>query len=186
MSIYTRKGDSGNTRLFSGEQVSKDDLRVQTYGTLDEFQAQLGLARSFIQDGELNCMVYAIQQDVSAACAELASNPETFSRLKRRVGRADAGKLEKQIDALVADYGLPHGFVIPGRATDSAAMHVARTVCRRSERLLVMLNREVPEFDELLVYFNRLSDLLFVLAWALEVMHVVRDVAAEAVKEGAK
>jgi ATP:cob(I)alamin adenosyltransferase len=186
MSIYTRKGDKGSTRLFSGEEVSKDDLRVQTYGTLDEFQAQLGLARSLMHDAELACTVYSIQQDVSSACTELASNPETLSRLKRRIGRDDATKLEKHIDALVAAYGLPHGFIIPGRSPDSAAMHVARTVCRRGERLIVMLNREVQEFDELLVYFNRLSDFLFVLAWSLEVIYVVNNVACEVAKDGAK
>jgi len=186
MSIYTRKGDSGNTRLFSGEAVTKDDLRVQTYGTLDEFQAQLGMARALIEDEALGSIVYGIQQDVSSACAELASNPETFSRLKRRIGGEDAAKLEKQIDALIAAYGLPHGFVIPGRAPDSAAVHVARTVCRRGERLIVMLNREVKEFDELLVYFNRLSDFLFVLAWSLEVMFVVKNVTREVTKDGSK
>ena len=186
MNIYTRKGDSGNTRLFSGEQVSKDDLRVQTYGTLDEFQAQLGMARSLMQDQELASIVYGIQQDISAACAELASNPETFSRLARRIGLDDAAKLERHIDALVATYGLPHGFVIPGRSRDSAAVHVARTVCRRGERLIVMLNREVKEFDDLLVYFNRLSDFLFVLAWSLEVIWVVKNVTGEVIKDGSK
>jgi cob(I)alamin adenosyltransferase len=186
MKIYTRKGDSGNTRLFSGEQVTKDDLRVQTYGTLDEFQAQLGMARAFIRDPSLNCILYNIEADVSTACAELASNPETFSGLKRRIGKADADKLEKQIDALIESYGLPKGFIIPGRAPDSAAAHVARTVCRRAERMLVMLNREVPEFDNLLIYINRLSDFLFVLAWSLEVMFVVESVTAEVVKDGLK
>jgi ATP:cob(I)alamin adenosyltransferase len=186
MSIYTRKGDSGGTRLFSGEAVSKDDLRVQTYGTLDEFQAQLGMARSLMHDEELGCIVYGIQQDISAACAELASNPETFSRLKRRIGREDTAKLEKHIDALAAAYGLPTRFIVPGRSPDSAAMHVARTVCRRGERMIVMLNREVKEFDELLMYFNRLSDFLFTLAWSLEVMYVVDHVASEVAKDGAR
>jgi ATP:cob(I)alamin adenosyltransferase len=186
MNIYTRKGDSGNTRLFTGEQVTKDDMRVQTYGTLDEFQAQLGMARSLMQDQKLACIVYGIQQDISSACAELASNPETFSRLKRRVGQKEAAELEKHIDALVAAYGLPDGFIIPGRSSESAAVHVARTVCRRGERLIVMLNREVKEFDDLLVYFNRLSDFLFVLAWSLEVVCVVRNVACEVMKDNAK
>jgi ATP:cob(I)alamin adenosyltransferase len=180
MNIYTRKGDSGNTRLFTGEQVTKDDLRVQTYGTLDEFQAQLGMARSLMQDQKLACIVYGIQQDISSACAELASNPETFSRLKRRVGQKEAAELEKHIDALVAAYGLPDGFIIPGRSSESAAVHVARTVCRRGERLIV------KEFDDLLVYFNRLSDFLFVLAWSLEVVCVVRNVACEVMKDNAK
>mgnify|MGYP003623058290 CR=1 FL=1 len=186
MKIYTRKGDTGNTRLFSGEQVTKDDLRVQTYGTFDECQAQLGMARALIQDAELRCIVYGIQQDISSACAELASNPMTFSRLKRRIGGEDAAKLEKNIDALIATYGLPDGFVVPGRSADSAAVHVARTVCRRGERMLVMLNREIKEFDGLLVYFNRLSDFLFALAWSLEVIFVVKNVTSEVIKDGSK
>lgn len=186
MSIYTRKGDRGSTRLFSGETVSKDDLRVQCYGTLDELQAQLGMARAFMRDPELSCSVYGIQQDLSVACTELASSSESLSRLKRRIEQENTAKLEKQIDALVAEYGLPHRFIVPGRSPDSAAVHVARTVCRRAERLIVMLNREAKQFDELLTYFNRLSDFLFVLSWSLEVSFVVDSVANELAKDGAK
>ncbi|MGC9158014.1 MAG: cob(I)yrinic acid a,c-diamide adenosyltransferase [Terracidiphilus sp.] len=184
MNIYTRKGDTGNTRLLSGEVVSKDDLRVQAYGTLDECQAQLGMARSLMRDEDLACIVYGIQQDLSSACTELASNPKTFANLKRRIGKNEAAQLEKQIDNLVATYGLPKGFIIPGRSSDSAAVHVARTVCRRGERLIVMLNREVKEFDDLLIYINRLSDFLFVLAWSLEVISVVRNVTTEVMQGG--
>jgi ATP:cob(I)alamin adenosyltransferase len=94
--------------------------------------------------------------------------------------------LESYIDSFTARFPLPRYFILPGRSTDSASLHIARTVCRRAERLIVRVNRELGSYDEALVYFNRLSDLLFVLAWSLEVMAVVdnvaRDVLADALK----
>ena len=171
--IYTRKGDLGETKLFSGEKVAKDDLRLETYGTFDELQAQLGMARALIRDDSIACIVYEIQQDISAACAELASNPEVRAKLKRHITKDDVTKLEKWIDSFTATYGLPSGFIIPGRSPESAAMHVSRTVCRRGERSLVKLNRQGGGYEDLLVYFNRLSDLCFTLGWSLEVRHVV-------------
>ena len=177
--IYTRQGDLGQTSLFGGEKVSKDDLRVQTYGTLDELQAQLGMARSLVRDESIRCIIFDIQQDISTACAELASDPVGVTRLKNHLGAAETTELERRIDALTATYGQPKGFIVPGRSSDSAAVHVARTVCRRGERMIVMVNRETKRFDELITYVNRLSDFLFVLAWSLEVMHVVENAVHE-------
>lgn len=179
--IFTRNGDRGETRLLSGETAPKDDLRVQTYGTLDELQAHLGMARALIQEDSVRTIIFDIQGDVSAACSELASSPEGLSRLKRRMGPADSVKLESCIEAYTASYGLPIGFVVPGGSPDSAALHVARTVCRRCERLIVTMNRQVGVYDELVVYFNRLSDLLFVLAWVMEVMFVVKNVVHQVI-----
>ncbi len=180
--IYTRKGDLGETRLFSGEKVSKDDLRLETYGTLDELQAQLGMSRALVREKSLQAMILDIQKDISAACSELASNPEVRIKLKRHIGQSEAQRLERQIDELTSAYGLPGGFIYPGRSVDSAALHIARTICRRAERLLVALNRQVPEFSELIVYFNRLSDLLFVIGWSLEVRSAVESAVQEVVK----
>jgi cob(I)alamin adenosyltransferase len=180
--IYTRKGDRGDTRLFSGETVSKNDLRVQAYGTLDELQAQLGMVRALVRHEAMQETVLRIQRELSVACTELASGAETVARLKRRIGKEDAGVLEKDIDGLVATYGLPQGFVVPGRSLDSAAAHVARTVCRRAERLVVEINREQHLFDDVSVYLNRLSDFLFALAWSLEVVCVVERVVTEVVE----
>ena len=177
--IYTRKGDRGETGLSGGARVSKDDPRVQTYGTLDELQAQLGLARAFIHDPDINRLVFEIEQEISVACAQLASDPVDFPRLRRKLGDDEIGRMERKIDDLVAVYGLPGGFIIPGRAPDSAAAHVARTVCRRAERMVVALNREMPVFDNLCGYLNRLSDLLFALAWSLEVIAVAEAAARE-------
>jgi cob(I)alamin adenosyltransferase len=124
-------------------------------------------------------MLFGIQQDLSVACAQLASTPEASSRLGRRIVGEDASRLEQFIDTLVATYGLPNGFIVPGRSVDSAAAHVARTVCRRAERLVVQLNRESTLFDDICKYLNRLSDFLFALAWSLEVCFVIESVVRE-------
>lgn len=175
--IYTRKGDHGQTSLFSGEKVSKADFRVQCYGTLDECQAHLGMARALICDDAFGRLIFSVQQDLSAACAELASSAEAAARLPRHIGETDVARLEAEIDGLVARHGLPAGFIVPGRTPDSAALHVARTVCRRAERLLVGLTAEDDRFATIGVYLNRLSDFLFALAWSAEVVAVVREVA---------
>ena len=184
--IYTRRGDLGMSTLFSGEKVFKDDIRLEAYGALDELQAQLGMARALTHNEEVRPVLADIQRDISAACSELASNAEVRARLARHLGPDDIKRLESCIDSFTARFPLPKHFILPGRTTDSAALHVARTVCRRAERHIVVVNREQGGYDEILVYFNRLSDLLFVLAWSLEVMAVVDDVARELVASALK
>ena len=174
--IYTRTGDLGQTRLLSGESVGKDDLRVNTYGTLDELQSHLGMARALETDPEAASLLYAIQKDLFVAGAELASTPGNLSRLKRRISREDTAGLESKIDRLTGIFGLPKAFVIPGASQASAALHIARSVCRRVERSIVQLQKTSRNYQELIVYFNRLSDLLFVMAWASSVRGVVEDV----------
>jgi cob(I)alamin adenosyltransferase len=177
MKIYTRQGDQGQTRLLSGDTVEKDDPRVKTYGALDEFQSHLGFARSLIRVKSMASRLNQIQDDIFVASSELASTPKTLSQLKKRITPEDVKRLETWIDEYTATYGLPDGFVVPGNASDSAAVHVARSVCRRCERLIVMLKRQHDFGGKVLVtYFNRLSDLLFVLAWALEIRSVISKV----------
>lgn len=184
--IFTRRGDRGETRLLSGETAPKDDLRVQTYGALDELQAHLGMARALIREDSVLATIFDIQQDISTACSELASTPSGLSRLELRIGPGDTARLESCIDAYTASYGLPTGFVVPGRSPDSAALHIARTVCRRCERMIVTLNRQVGAYDEQVIYFNRLSDLLFVLAWVMEVTSVVENVVHQVINHTSK
>lgn len=179
--IYTRRGDQGQTRLRSGERVSKDDARVQTYGALDELQAQLGMALSLTRYKSVRSLLRALQEDIIVASAELASSPEAALQLERRIGRGDAVRLEQWIDELTASYSLPNRFVRPGKSTDSAAVHVARAVSRRCERSIVMLNRQSGGYDDLLVYFNRLSDFLFVVAWCLEVNAVLEEIVSQSI-----
>ena len=171
--IYTRKGDRGETSLLSGDVVFKDDARVRTYGAVDELQCHLGMARAWTGDGRVAEIVQDVQRDLFAACSELASSPAELGRLQRRLAAGDAAKLEAWIDETVESYSTPKGFVVPGRSRDSAALHVARAVCRRCERLIVALDRKDRVHGELVRYFNRLSDLLFVLAWRLEVNAVI-------------
>lgn len=174
--IYTRFGDRGQTKLLSGETVSKDDLRVNTYGALDELQSHLGMARSLMSETVLMSMLYSIQKDLFVAGSELASSPWNLSRLTRRLTKRDAAALEVKIDQLTDSVGLPGSFVIPGASPGSAALHVARSVCRRLERLIVQLNRTARNYQDLIIYFNRLSDLLFVMAWSAAVTAVVERV----------
>jgi cob(I)alamin adenosyltransferase len=179
--IYTKKGDLGLTSLFSGEKVAKDDFRLQAYGALDELQAQLGMARALTKNQELGPILIEIQRDISAACAELASNSDVRARLSRHIEQSDTERLETCIDSFTSRCPLPKRFIIPGRTPDSAALHLARTICRRAERHIVAVNRELGGYDEILVYFNRLSDLLFVLGWSMEVMAVVDDAVQEVI-----
>jgi len=166
--IYTRRGDQGMTRLLSGERVSKDDPRPKAYGAVDELQSCLGLARALILQPEVRSILYDVQQDLFSAGAALASSHNSAIGRSREIGKTDIAKLENWIDDTTAVCGLPNHFVIPGNTADSAAVHVARAVCRRCERLIVMLNHNHDHFTPLVGYFNRLSDLLFVLAWRLE------------------
>jgi len=184
--IYTGIGDKGETRLLSGETVAKDDNRVKTYGSLDEFQSYLGMARSLIRQESIQSVLYTIQKDIFVANSELASTPKGLTGLKRRLGKKDISKLEVWIDEFAELYGLPRHFVVPGQSQDSAALHIARAICRRCERLIIMLNRATGDYDELVVYFNRLSDLLFVLAWLMEIRAIVEDVVCDLVESEAK
>ena len=174
--FYTRQGDGGQTRLLSGETLQKDDLRVNTYGALDELASHLGMARALIREFDFRDILYSIQKDVSTACSELASTPGAVSRLKRRLGREDVKKIENWIDGLVNRFGLPRNFRVAGESPDSAALHIARSVCRRGERRIVTLNRLKEVHANLLAYFNRLGDLLFIMAWAMELKAVTRKV----------
>ncbi|MEK7375478.1 MAG: cob(I)yrinic acid a,c-diamide adenosyltransferase [Thermodesulfobacteriota bacterium] len=177
--IYTRFGDRGQTKLLSGETVEKDDLRVNTYGALDELQSHLGMARSLIQEESVRSILRAIQKDLFVAGAELASTPERISQLGNRITTKDVNKLEDWIDQMTDRFGMPDGFIITGYFPESAALHLARSVCRRIERLIVSLNRSTGTYEELIVYINRLSDLLFVLAWSTAVAVAIKKVLDE-------
>ncbi|MBM9512618.1 cob(I)yrinic acid a,c-diamide adenosyltransferase [Desulfogranum marinum] len=182
--VYTRGGDRGSTSLLSGGRVPKDDLRVEAYGALDELQAHLGVARSLMKGDTFADVIYEVQEDISTAGAELSCAGK-LDNLKVRLTTNDVEKIEQWIDNYTAIYKLPQRFVVPGESRSSAAVHVARTVCRRSERLIVGLDREVGGLDTLLQYFNRLSDLLFTIAWGLEVETVIADTVLQTlVKEG--
>jgi cob(I)alamin adenosyltransferase len=161
--IYTRTGDQGQTGLLGGERVSKADARVEVGGSLDETNAALGLARALGLPERVDAVIGRVQTQLLAAGAEVATVPPARSRI-RELGRDDVAWLEATIDAHQLELESLSGFVVPGGTPGGAALHFARTVCRRAERALVAAGGGAIEGSYLLVYLNRLSDLLFVLA----------------------
>jgi cob(I)alamin adenosyltransferase len=163
--IYTRTGDKGTTALADGQRRSKADLRVETYGTVDETNACIGMARLHSQ-GSLDAMLGAIQNDLFDLGADLATppTPEPLPYEPLRIVASQVERLERDIDALNAAIPPLKSFVLPGGSPAAAALHLARTVCRRAERHAVALAEAEPVNPAALAYLNRLSDLLFILA----------------------
>ena len=164
--IYTKTGDAGETSLGNGTRVGKDDLRVTAYGGVDELNAVLGLLAAHHPDAPETPLIRTIQNDLfdvgADLCVPQASEEAPGKRL--RVRPEQIARLEAAIDRLNADLKPLHSFVLPGGRPAAAWCHLARTVCRRAERDVVMLARQEPVNPEVVVYLNRLSDLLFVLA----------------------
>jgi cob(I)alamin adenosyltransferase len=167
LKIYTRTGDEGDTALFGGGRVPKDDKRVEAYGDVDELNASLGLARSIEMMPRIDEVLVPVQRDLFAIGALLATPDRDRMREQLSKARVDAeriAELEHAIDDCERELEPLRSFILPGGTPKAAALHVARTVCRRAERRVVTLAHEV-ELPELVVqYLNRLSDLLFMLA----------------------
>lgn len=171
--IYTKTGDDGTTALGSGERRPKHDLRVAAYGTVDEANACVGLVRvhTLTENPDVDAMLANIQNDLFDLGADLAT-PDTGEKLDYeplRVTANQVDRLEADIDALNKSLQPLRSFVLPGGSPASAALHLARTVARRAERLIVQLTEtpEEPVSEEAVKYMNRLSDFLFVCARSL-------------------
>ena len=165
--IYTRTGDDGTTGLAAGPRRRKDDLRVEAYGTVDEANAAIGLARlSTTDDVELDRTLSAIQNDLFDLGADLSTPPsdKPLGYEPLRIVEAQVDRLEREIDSLNADLAPLRSFVLPGGTPAAAALHLARTIARRAERLMVALAAQEPVGAPALKYVNRLSDFLFVAA----------------------
>ncbi len=167
--IYTRTGDDGTTGLVSGPRREKFDLRVEAYGTIDETNATVGMARLHTAGlAPLDAMLLRIQNDLFDLGADLATpddgKPPEYEPL--RIVAAQATRLEEEIDALNANLSPLKSFVLPGGSPAAAYLHLARTVSRRAERQMVELSRQEPVSAAALTYVNRLSDFLFVAARA--------------------
>jgi cob(I)alamin adenosyltransferase len=165
--IYTKTGDDGTTGLLYGGRVSKDDPATEAYGTTDEAVAALGLARASA-DPVMADELLALQRELFIVGADLATNPAERAKLQPGVSLVTSEmteRLERRIDALVAERALPQAFIVPGANEGSAALDLARSVIRRAERQVVALEHEDREVNpEVRQYLNRLSDLIFVLA----------------------
>ena len=165
MKLYTKTGDDGTTGLFGGGRVEKDDPRVEAYGTVDEANATIGLARAAGMSDAVDALLSAIQSDLFTIGAELATLAGNEDKLKMRlVDEDDIRRLEQSIDETEAELTPLRSFVLPSGHPAGAALHAARTVCRRAERGIIAARRTGAIREQVVVYMNRLSDLLFVLA----------------------
>jgi cob(I)alamin adenosyltransferase len=163
--IYTKSGDRGETGLFDGTRVSKADARVDAYGEVDEANAAIGLSRALCADDEIRALLESLQRDLHAIGAVLADPQRHIApRLtKAAIADADVRRIEDAIDRYEAEVPPLRRFILSGGSPAGAALHVARTVCRRAERRIVALALDTAD-EPVLSYVNRLSDLLFVLA----------------------
>ncbi len=163
MSLHTRTGDAGETSLTDGSRVAKDDVRVCAYGNVDELSSVLGWCRA-VCEGEIAQSIIEIQSQLFHVCAELATPPPAGGKWRHlAITREDCLRLESWIGKAEAAVGPINHFVLPGGAEAACRLHMARVCCRRAERGVVTLHHTSPVRAELMVYLNRLSDLLY--AW---------------------
>jgi cob(I)alamin adenosyltransferase len=174
MKIYTKTGDAGQTGLFGGQRVSKDSLRVHAYGTADECNAAVGVARAAGVDPELDELLAQVQNQLFVVGADLATPGENANI--PRVGEAEVTFLEQAIDRLEESLEPLRQFILPGGTPGAAHLHLARTTCRRAERWAVSLAQEEELNPQVLTYLNRLSDFLFVAARAANARAGAADV----------
>ena len=164
MRIYTKTGDKGSTSLFGGKRTTKDSLRIEAYGTVDELNSGLGVARSLNPQLDLDEMMAQLQNDLFVLGADLATPSGSRSSHVQRIKSDHVTYLEKTIDRLDAHLQPLSTFVLPGGSPLASQLHFARTICRRAERFVVKLSRKQKIGPLCIVYLNRLSDLLFVMA----------------------
>jgi cob(I)alamin adenosyltransferase len=175
--IYTRRGDGGETGLVGGQRLPKDALRIEAYGTVDELNAFVGLAA--VSCGEdsrlapLGAILRRVQHELFNLGSILATPPADVHPQQPRITDAETVQLEREIDAMNAGLAPLRSFVLPGGTRLNAELHIARTVCRRAERLLVALARAESVPVETIAYLNRLSDAMFVWSrWANQALGV--------------
>jgi cob(I)alamin adenosyltransferase len=164
MKIYTKTGDKGDTSLFGGQRVPKDALRIEAYGTVDELNSALGVVRADNANSGIDKILGQIQNQLFNLGADLATPRANEKKSIKRIEPKEVHALEKFIDSLEPKLKPLRSFILPGGLPTAARLQLARTVCRRAERIVVRLSRNEDIGEHITVYLNRLSDLLFVLA----------------------
>jgi cob(I)alamin adenosyltransferase len=165
--VYTRRGDKGQTSLVGGQRVSKSDVRIEAYGTVDELSAQLGVLAALLRtdEPEFFAQIIRVQKSLFNVCTHLATDLSvTTPYASGRLPEGETAWLEQQIDLMLAHLPEQHGFILPGGTMEAAECHICRTVCRRAERCIVALAKVAHVGQEEQKYVNRLSDYFFVLA----------------------
>ena len=168
--VYTRRGDTGETSLAGGQRVQKDATRIEAYGTLDELNSFIGLARQSVEKvlpqrpglAALDSILFRVQHELFNAGSILATLPEDVHPQQARITETQTARLEREIDTMNQDLPPLRSFILPGASLLNAEMHICRTICRRAERICVRLAREEPVDPEIIRYLNRLSDAFFV------------------------
>ena len=161
MKIYTKTGDKGQTSLYDGTRVDKDSIRVESYGTIDELNSYIGLCMHYINEDEKK-VLFNIQRDLFYIGSELAT--KNTDKLNKVVTDNDIKNLENIIDKYMGEAKGIDSFIIPGTSLASAHLHIARTICRRVERIIISLSK-IEEVNPMLIkYINRLSDALYAIA----------------------
>ena len=166
MKIYTKTGDKGKTSLIGGTKVFKSDLRIESYGTVDELNSYIGLCLDHLKSHSINNVLSEIQDRLFTIGSALACDPDKETKLKiPDLHEADVALLEKEIDKMNEVLAVMKSFILPGGHVAVSALHIARCVCRRAERCCVRMQKKELEVEPLIIkYLNRLSDYLFVLA----------------------
>jgi cob(I)alamin adenosyltransferase len=171
--IYTKTGDYGETSLFSGGRVSKDNARIHSYGTVDELNAVLGLALALGTQADLSERIRRVQNELFALGADLATPLDSRSVSIPRIAAELVHQLEVEIDQFTGELPPLKSFIVPGGSPAAAALHQARTICRRAERWMVTIKEDIN--PEALIYINRLSDWLFTVARVANAQSGIED-----------
>jgi len=166
LKIYTKTGDQGETGLFGGKRVLKSSLRINAYGTVDELNAALGLALCYVKDNQVSAVLRNLQNQLFVVGADLATPLEVESKNISipRVTETDVLRVEEAIDSFDKQLKELRYFILPGGSKSAAQLHVARTICRRAEREVVLLSQQEEINQNIIIFLNRISDLLFILS----------------------
>jgi len=164
MKIYTKKGDKGHTSLMDGEIVKKHNLSVDAYGTIDELNSFIGLLKDYLTDNKIKVILNNVQLNLFSIGSILAAGKNNIKSSKVKIDKKDVLDLESHIDKLNEDLPELKNFIIPGGLKTSSYSHVCRSICRRAERKISELNKDISVDSNILAYVNRLSDFFFILS----------------------